>query len=81
MALSQVTLSQDIYQAFIFRTLFEKSKRCKDSLGSPCHFLLRRDLIGAHSGWSQTTVFATDEGVVYWMGFQRLRASGTVSFA
>lgn len=34
-ALSQVTLSRDIYQAFIFPAPFEKSKRSKDSPESP----------------------------------------------
>jgi len=57
--LSQVTLSRDIYQAFIFPAPFERSKRSKDSPGkgrSWCRFLLR-DPIGTFR--DQTSVFAS----------------------
>lgn len=65
MTLSQVTLSRDIYQAFIFRTLFEKSKRCKDSLGVAVPLSSSsRPYRGTLRLRSQTTAFATD-GVVY----------------
>jgi len=62
MALSQVTLSRDIYQAFIFPAPFERSKRTKDSPGERAGLARAAFFFETLSGYTfrgQSSVFAS----------------------